>query len=161
MYLSIPETNQALISKEKSISYFFGLVLGIKPSRINSIPQVRWEAGAPGWWGWGSRGRSWCQGRIRGEAPGSPGPVGFKEGGEIDDQRQCHRKGPEQHRGEELGHDGALYRWMEGGQRDVNARSPLPPAGLPCLLPCLWPLPQLSPRAGLMSLRLHSGLEPL
>ena len=46
--------------------------------------------------------------RARREAPSSPGPVGFKEGGEVDDQGHYHRKGPEQQGGEELGHDGAL-----------------------------------------------------
>lgn len=101
-----------------------------------------------------------AKGRIRGEAPSSPGPVGFKESREVDDQRQCHGKGPEQHRREELGHDGALCGRVEVGQREVNVRTPLPLTGLPCLLPHLWPLLQLSPRAGLMSLRLHSGLGP-
>lgn len=46
--------------------------------------------------------------RARRGGPSSPGPVGFKEGGQVDDQRHYHRKGPEQQGGEELGHDGAL-----------------------------------------------------
>lgn len=149
-----------LFPKTKVSVTFLGWFWASKPSCINSIPQVRQEAGAQGWWGQGSGGRSWCQGKDKGEAPSSPGPVGFKEGREVDNQRHCHRKGPEQHRREELGHDGALYGWMEVGQRDVNARSPLPLTGLPCLLPHLGALLQLGSRADSVSLRLHSGLGP-
>lgn len=79
------------------------MVLGINFCSLGQMGGSEQQAG-----GGGRQGRAGEKSRPRKGGPSSPGPVGFEEGREVDDQRQRHCKGPEHQGGEELGHYRAL-----------------------------------------------------